>query len=143
MKQPIIKSINIMMNYLDIDSYIVPLYLINADELPVKYDGRNTKEFNLHRSGFVTYRAKGGNLGPNGSFVHDIELRLLSPTEKFLEAAFGGLVELVKTKVMTATEESSISNIHKLILEFNGINFISISELDLNKFEYGQCGYGF
>jgi hypothetical protein len=139
MKKIYLDRIVKMMNYLGLIKYNVPHYKIPASDLPYSGDGRYNKEYTLLKNGTLTYKARGGT-GSNYN-ISDIERRELDPSEEFLREAARVLAELCKDKAMRVAQSSDILNLHKLILVFRGLDFIQVSEHDLNKFEYG--GYGF
>jgi hypothetical protein len=141
LQHKLMPQISIMMDYLGLECFQVPHYLLS--DMPYANYGRTRKEYKLHKDGHATYRGFGGRNGPNGVWVSDIEIRLPPGflSEKFFQEAFDGLVSQCKSKVLRVADGSGILNLHKLILVFRGLNFITISDYDLNQFEYG--GYGF
>jgi hypothetical protein len=125
-----------MMDYLGLVKYSIPYFKLPASDLPYGNDGRYNKEYTLLKNGTLTYRARGG-IGQNHP-ITDIERRDLDPSEEFLKVAGDILAGLCKDKAMRTASNSDILNLHKLILVFRGLDFIQISEFDLNKFEYGS-----
>jgi hypothetical protein len=136
MREVYLDRIDKMMTYLGLTKYSIPWYKLAASDLPFNHDNRSNKEYILFKDGSLTYKAVGSKNSNNP--ISDIERKYLVPSDDFLKEAVNVLVDLCKDKALRTAQGSEILNLHRLILKFRGLDFVKVSEFDLNKFEYGS-----
>jgi len=118
-----------MMTYMRMDSYVIPHHSL---PLPFEADGENYRPqrmFRIYKNGLMEYRGWGlaySRMSPTGGKL-DIMIGGIHPTDRWITRAYIFLIDEVRDRVVSRTITAKMKNAGKLILKFNGLDFIELS----------------
>jgi hypothetical protein len=122
--QPTIEQLIKMMDFLKVDSFVIPSYSM---KLPDEADGENWRPeriFRLHRNGKMSYR--GWGYVPRG-MKKDVEVLGITLNNRWIDRAYLFLAEEVRNNVKRKAEKAVMEKVGMLILKFNGLDFIDLN----------------
>lgn len=122
-----------MMDFLEVDSYVIPHYHL---PLPPQADGehyRPEKVFRLHNDGTMTYHGQGvGSIRMVPKFIKHgpITITNIKPSDRWIERAYIHILSDVHEEVERRAKKavmsriSELKKVKKLILKFNSLDFV-------------------
>lgn len=113
-----------MIDFLKKDSFVIPHYNMQMPEEANGDNFRPEKSFRLHKDGYITYYGSGGipkQIKP------DICKYSIKANQAWLDRAYVHLADDVREKIKKTIEGFAFSKrFAKLILKFNGLDFLNI-----------------
>lgn len=124
-----VENIAKMMTYLGKDSFVIPHHSL---PLPFEADGENyrpSKIFRIFKNGLMEYHGYGlsySRMNPSAGKM-DITIGRIPPSDRWLTRAYIFLIDEVRDKVRVKTAFSHMKNVGKLVLKFNGLEFVDLA----------------
>jgi hypothetical protein len=116
--KPEIKHIISMMDFLNIDDFVIPYFSLR---LPIEANGdnyRSEKVFKFNRrNGSMTY------FGSGSSHLDDIIIRGIQINDAWISRAFNFLSMEIDVKLKKKVEGECMNDLRMLLMKFNKIDF--------------------
>lgn len=106
-----------MMEYLKIDSFVVPSYNLPVPK-EINSHYRAEKVFRFLKNGTMTYRGMGGGK------TTDVVIPGIKADEEWLERIFNEMCEMVLQEVKNKTKNHKMKHADILLLKFNRLDFL-------------------
>jgi len=125
------RKIVLLMNYLKMESYVIPHYNLPTPKEVEGNSFRHEKVFKLYKDGTMSYKGYG-----YGKVVKEIYIENIKPDERYLTRAYLHLVNDARKRVKHRSKYGGMPNLEYLILKFNFIDFIDGEDAIIDNYVY-------